>query len=95
MSGVIVDVPIGGLHEKAVMRMNDRIVIDPRIQHGKPVIKGTRMPVYIILAELAGGMSHEYVKREYDLTEEYILAALQFAAELIEQEKHYPLQSTA
>ena len=39
--------------------MNDRIVIDPKIQHGKPVIRGTRMPVARIVGGLAGGMTFE------------------------------------
>lgn len=34
----------------------DRIIIDPEIRHGKPVIKGTRVPVDVILGYLAGGM---------------------------------------
>ena len=37
--------------------MNDRIVIDPKIQHGKPVILGTRVPVTRIVGGIAGGMS--------------------------------------
>ncbi|HJY84261.1 MAG TPA: DUF433 domain-containing protein [Candidatus Binatia bacterium] len=41
--------------------MNDRIVIDPTIQHGKPVIRGTRVPVVRILGGLAGGMSIDEV----------------------------------
>jgi uncharacterized protein (DUF433 family) len=71
--------------------MNDQIVIDPRICHGKPVIRGTRMPVALIVGSLAGGMSFEEVEREYDLTRESICAALKFASELVEQEQHHPL----
>lgn len=59
--------------------MNPRIVIDPQIQHGKPVIRGTRVPVARIVGGLAGGMSKEEVMREYDVTEEDVLAALDFA----------------
>jgi uncharacterized protein (DUF433 family) len=39
--------------------MNDRIVIDPKICHGKPVIHGTRTPVTVILNALAGGDSFD------------------------------------
>ncbi|RLI83526.1 hypothetical protein DRP04_01110, partial [Archaeoglobales archaeon] len=39
----------------------DRIVIDSKIRHGKPVIRGTRVPVDVILGSLAGGMSVEEV----------------------------------
>ena len=71
--------------------MDDRIVIDPEIQHGKPVIRGTRVPVVRILGSLAGGMTFEEICREYDLTADDIRAAVQYAEELIEQEAHHPL----
>jgi uncharacterized protein (DUF433 family) len=71
--------------------MNDRIVIDPKICHGKPVIRDTRTPVAIVVGSLAGGMSFEEVQREYDLTVEDIRAALKFASDLVDQEQHHPL----
>lgn len=71
--------------------MQDRIQIDPGICHGKPVIRGTRTPVSIIVGGLAGGMSFEEVQREYDLSIEDIRAALRFASDLVEQEQHHPL----
>jgi uncharacterized protein (DUF433 family) len=71
--------------------MDDRIVIDPKICHGKPVIRGTRTPVAIVVGSLAGGMSFEEVQREYDLTIEDVRAALKFAGELVNQEQHHPL----
>jgi len=71
--------------------MNERIVVDPEIQHGKPVIRGTRVPVAIVVGSLAGGMSFEDVQREYGISMEDIRAALQFAGKLIEQETYHPL----
>jgi uncharacterized protein (DUF433 family) len=71
--------------------MNERVVIDPEIQHGKPVIRGTRVPVARILSGLAGGMSFDELCREYDLTVQDIRAAVQYAEELVEGEVHYPL----
>jgi uncharacterized protein (DUF433 family) len=71
--------------------MTDRIIIDPEIQHGKPVIKGTRIPVTRILGGLAGGMTKEEIIREYEISEEDIRAALTYANELIEEEDFYPL----
>ena len=71
--------------------MNDRIVIDPEIQHGKPVIRGTRVPITRIVGGLAGGMTKEEIIREYEVTEEDIEAALSYAAELIESEEFHPL----
>ncbi len=75
--------------------MNDRIVIDPRICHGKPVIRGTRMPVSLVVGSLAGGMTFEQVEQEYSLTRDDIRAALKFASELIDQEQHHPLVPAA
>lgn len=71
--------------------MNNRIVIDPAICHGKPVIRGTRVPVAIIVGSLAGGMSFDEIQREYDLTDKDIRAALKFAGELVQQESFHPL----
>ncbi|HEV3037316.1 MAG TPA: DUF433 domain-containing protein [Candidatus Angelobacter sp.] len=71
--------------------MHNRIKIDAAICHGKPVIRGTRTPVSIVMGSLAGGMSFEEVQREYDLTIEDIRAALKFAGELVDQEQHHPL----
>lgn len=71
--------------------MNNRITIDPDIQHGKPVIKGTRVPVTRILGSLAGGMSVEDTAREYAITAEDVSAALSYAGELIDEEEFHPL----
>jgi uncharacterized protein (DUF433 family) len=71
--------------------MNERIVIDPNICHGKPVIRGTRMPVAYVVGSLAGGMSFEEIEREYQLTADDIRAALAFAAERIDAEQYHPL----
>lgn len=72
-------------------KMENRIVIDPKIQHGKPVIKGTRVPVARIIGGLAGGMTHNVLAQEYGVTEDDIRAALLYAAELIETEEFHPL----
>ncbi len=71
--------------------MNDRIVIDPEIQHGKPVIKGTRVPVVRIIGGLAGGMTTEEIIQEYGVSGDDIRAALMFASQLIEEEEYHPL----
>jgi uncharacterized protein (DUF433 family) len=63
--------------------MNDRIVIDPNICHGKPVVKGTRTPVAVILDALAGGDTFDMLQSDYDITEEDIRACLAFAMEEI------------
>ena len=60
--------------------MNERIVIDAEIQHGKPMIRGTRVPVTRIVGGLAGGMSEQEIMREYEVTQEDIRAALNYAS---------------
>jgi uncharacterized protein (DUF433 family) len=62
------------------MANHDRIVIDPKIGHGRPVIRGTRVPVTVVVGGLAGGMIFEE-KREYDLTADDIRAPLRFVGE--------------
>lgn len=63
--------------------MNTRITIDPAICHGKPVIKGTRILVSIILSALAAGETVDEVISEYpSLTNDDIRAALAFGSEL-------------
>lgn len=60
----------------------DRIILDPEVRSGKPVIRGTRITVSDVLEYLAGGMSQEEILADFpDLTAEDIRAALTFAAE--------------
>ena len=73
------------------MELRERIIIDPRIQHGKPVIRGTRVPVARVIAELAGGMTREEIMREYEITAEDVAAALAYAADLVEADEFHPL----
>lgn len=55
------------------------------------MIRGTRMPVTLVIGSLAGGMTFEEVQREYDLAAEDIRAALKFVGELADQESFHPL----
>jgi uncharacterized protein (DUF433 family) len=67
--------------------MNTRITLDPGILGGKPVIRGTRVPVYLIVNHVAAGYTVEQILAEYPmLTREDIKAALEFAARLAELE---------
>jgi uncharacterized protein (DUF433 family) len=63
-----------------------RIIINPKIRFGKPVIKGTRVPVDLIVGKIAGGMTIEEVAKEYDLKREDIFAALRYAAQIVKNE---------
>lgn len=69
------------------MEIAPRITVDEKVRFGKPVVKGTRVPVDLILGKLAGGMTYEEVMVEYDLTREDILAALNYAAKSVSEEK--------
>jgi uncharacterized protein (DUF433 family) len=73
------------------MAPSNRIVLDPSVAHGRPVIRGTRLPVTVVVGSLAGGMTFEEVQREYDVTADDIRSALKFLAELAEQESFHPL----
>jgi uncharacterized protein (DUF433 family) len=73
--------------EKGLLK---RIVIDPKIMLGKPVIKGTRLPVEIIVEKMAYGETIEGIEREYPfLKEEDIRAVLLYAAKRIANEETY------
>lgn len=61
------------------------VTVDPAVQHGAPVIAGTRVPVSIVVGSLAGGMSPEEVMGEYGLEREQVLAALAYAAHLVNE----------
>lgn len=65
----------------------DRIIIDTEIRHGKPVIKGTRVPVDILLGSLAGGMKIEEVAEEYGIGKEDVVAAVEYATKLVAKEE--------
>ena len=61
----------------------DRIIIDPNICHGKPVIKGTRVLVSNILGALASGETFEQIIEDYpNISKDDILATLSFGSNL-------------
>jgi uncharacterized protein (DUF433 family) len=63
--------------------MNERIQIHPEICHGKPVIRGTRVLVSVILGALAAGDSQEMIVEDYPgLTKADLAAALEFASQM-------------
>ena len=71
-----------------------RIAVDPRVMVGKPVIRGTRIPVALILKMLGQGIPVEEILREYPRLEEVdIHAAMAYAARVVEHEDVFPLPS--
>ena len=69
------------------MEIAPGITVDEKVRFGKPVVKGTRVPVDLILGKLAGGMTYEEVMAEYDLTREDILATLHYASKHLANEE--------
>ncbi len=66
------------------MSEESRISIDPEICHGKPCIKGTRIPVYLILEMLEHGLSFKEILEEYPhITVDDVKACIKFAKALI------------
>jgi len=65
---------------------------DPAIMMGKPVIAGTRITVELVLERLAAGESEQQLLDSYpQLTQEQILAAMDFAAQALKADVVYPL----
>jgi uncharacterized protein (DUF433 family) len=76
------------------MNLSEHIVVDPRILVGKPVVKGTRIAVELVLDLLAGGCSEVEILDNYPgLTHANILACVAYAAEIVRTERVYPLAS--
>ena len=69
-----------------------RISVDPRVLAGKPIVKGTRISVEIVLDLLAAGWPCEKILENYPtLKTEDVRACLQYASELLHGEKVFPL----
>ena len=64
----------------------DHIASDPGIHHGKPCIKGTRVPVHVVLDALAAGETWEEVMEDYAVTVGDVSACLAYAARLANEE---------
>jgi uncharacterized protein (DUF433 family) len=71
---------------------SERIVINPEVLAGKPVIRGTRLAVEFILELLAAGQSESDILANYPgLTREDILASLSYASYLAHEYRAYPI----
>ena len=71
--------------------MEERIVVDPRICHGKPVVRGTRTPVTVVLDALAGGDTFETIVEDYRITVDDIRACIAFASSEVSQLSYHPI----
>jgi len=69
---------------------HERITVNPRVMVGKPVIRGTRLPVEQVLRELAGGMSiADVIDAHPRLTPDDIYAVIAYAADVVANEDIY------
>jgi uncharacterized protein (DUF433 family) len=76
------------------MDWRHRISADPDVLVGKPVVKGTRISVELVLDLLAAGYTPEQVRVQYDhLTPEDVQACLAYAREVIRSERMFALKS--
>ena len=70
------------------MTIHDRIEINPKIMVGKPVIRGTRIPVELIVRKMAEGADEKAVLQAYPtLTSKDVYAALRYAADALAHEE--------
>ena len=74
------------------MEWRDRIVVDPEVVFGRPVVKGTRLAVAFVIDLLAHGCTVEEVLDNYpQLTREDIHACLAYAGDLVQEQVVYPV----
>lgn len=72
------------------MDWQERIVVDPDVLVGKPIVKGTRIAVEFVIDLLASGWSQQDILREYDhLAPEDIQACLAYASDILKSERIY------
>jgi uncharacterized protein (DUF433 family) len=73
--------------------ITESIVVDPKVMTGKPVIRGTRIPIELIIRMLAQGVSEAEILQEYPrIQTEDIRAALAYAAQSLVHEDILPLR---
>ncbi|HEX3656810.1 MAG TPA: DUF433 domain-containing protein [Pirellulales bacterium] len=76
------------------MNWRERIVLDPAVLVGKPIIKGTRISVEFVIDLLGRGWTAEEILREYDqITPEDLQACLAYASDALKLESVYPMTS--
>ena len=76
--------------------MTERILADPNILVGKPVVRGTRLSVAFLLGLMADGWPEAEILRNYPgLTREDLLACLAYAQERVSEERVFPLAGAA
>jgi uncharacterized protein (DUF433 family) len=75
------------------MSWHDHITVDPRVLTGKPVVKGTRIAVEMVIDLLAAGWTQQQILDSYPtLNTEGVRACLAYASEILHVEKVFPLE---
>jgi uncharacterized protein (DUF433 family) len=74
----------------AQVKLGERIVADPEILGGKPLIAGTRVTVELILGQLGRGQTPDEVAKQYGVSRDDVLAAIRFAAESVSRDNFSP-----
>jgi len=75
----------------------DRISVNPKVCHGQPCIKGTRIMVYLVLELLESGIGPDRIIKDYhpQLTKQDIEACLHYATSLIRDAEYVPFVTAA
>ena len=68
-----------------------RIVVNPKVMVGKPVIKGTRVTVYEVVNRVAQGFTFKEIAEDLDITDDDVRAALMYAERILEGEDIFPM----
>ena len=74
------------------MEWRDRIIVDPAVLVGKPVLKGTRLAVEFVVDLLANGWTNDQIRDNYaGITDEDIRACLAYAKDVLQHERVFPV----
>ncbi len=73
--------------KRKMLELTTGVTLDPSVRFGKPVIRGTRVPVDVIVGRLAAGMSAQAVADEYGITDKDVYNALRYAAQRLTEEQ--------
>jgi len=75
------------------MNWKDHVVVDPKVLVGKPIIRGTRISVELLMDRLADGWSMEQILESYPrVTRDDVLAAIAFVTEVFREEDYIAIQ---
>jgi len=82
----------GSRYGSARMAWRDHIELNPEVLVGKPVVRGTRIAVELVLDMVASGVSEQEILANYPrLTHDAILACVAYATEVVKSERVYPV----